>query len=629
VSHETHLPVPDGIRATITQRLERRSERCREVLAAASAFGREFELEPLGRVCALDEEELFTAIDEAVAARFVGDAPGATGRMRFSHVLMRDALYEAMAATRRMRLHREIGAVLERQYAGNLDRHASELAHHFLLGGGAVAEQAIAYATRAGAHAESQHAHEEAARHYASALELLETTGSEDPRRACELLVALGDARSRAGDTEAAKEPLRRAAGLADREGWPELLTAAALAYGGRFAWGRSSVDPALVPLLERALAVVGEDDSPARVRLLGRLAAARRDEPRREPRLRLAHEALEMARRIGDPETVAYALEAHWPAVEGPGTLDGRLERTDELIVLGSQTGDLERVFVAHDYRLNTYITLADRAGVDVAVAALEELAETLRQPAQRWSLATSRTMVALMEGRFADAEARIEETRALGDRAYRFNADVSYRVQRFLLRRAQGRLAEVEGEIGEAVRRYPSLHRFSCMLAHLHAELGHERAAREALAAAVSHDLRHEYVDEEWVFAMNLLPDACAFAGDDAVAAEVYDILAPYERLYGEAPVEGTFGAVARALGVLAAQLGRFDDAERHFSDAIEIERGMRARPWVAHAQHGLGEALLARGDEPRARAVLAEAIAGYRELGMESWAARAASL
>jgi hypothetical protein len=69
--------------------------------------------------------------------------------------------------------------------------------------------------------------------------------------------------------------------------------------------------------------------------------------------------------------------------------------------------------------------------------------------------------------------------------------------------------------------------------------------------------------------------------------------------------------------------------DDAVAHFEDAIQTERAMGARPWVAHAQNGLGEALLARGDDARARAVLAEAIAGYRELGMDSWAESAAAL
>jgi DNA-binding SARP family transcriptional activator len=626
---EERLPIPDGVRETIGRRLERCSAGCREVLAAASAFGREFELEPLGQVCGLAEDALFAAIEEATTARFVGDVPGSAGRLRFSHVLMRDALYDELAATRRMRLHREIGAALERRYAGSLDRHASELAHHYLLGGSAVADLALAYATRAGDHAASQHGHEEAARHYASALHVLETTAPDDAERACDLLLALGDELSRGGTPSEAKEPLERAAAIADREGWPDRLTRAALAYGGRFAWGRASMDPGLMPLLERALEVVGEHDSPERVRLLGRLASARRDEPLRDGRVRLAQEAVDMARRIGDPATIAYALEAHWPAVEGPATIDGRLERTDELIALGFKIGNLEAAFAGHDYRLNTVITLADRAGIDVELAALTELAQTLRQPAQRWSVATSQVMLELMEGRFAEAEEGMEATRELGGRAYSWNADVSHRIQLFLLRRAQGRLAEVERTIAQAVHLYPTLHRFTCVVAHVHAELGHQRAARDALAQILSRDLRREYVDEEWLFAVSTLPDVAAYVGDAAAAQSLYDLLLPYDGLYAEAPVEGTFGAIARGLGVLATQLHRFDDAERHFEAAIETERAIGARPWVAHAQHGLGEALLAGGDAARARAVLDEAIAAYRRLGLGTWAARAAAL
>ena len=236
---------------------------------------------------------------------------------------------------------------------------------------------------------------------------------------------------------------------------------------------------------------------------------------------------------------------------------------------------------------------------------------------------------MVALLEGRLDDAERLIAQTRALGERAYSWNAEVSHGVQMFLLRHAQGRLAEVERLIGEAVHRYPALHRFQAMYAHLEAQLDRRRAAREALDRALAHDLRVEYVDEEWVFAVNTLPDVAAYLGDARAAEWLYDLLAPYDGLYGEAPVEGTFGAVSRGLGVLALSLGDMDGAVGHFEDAIETERAMRARPWIAHAQHGLGEALLARGDDARARAVLAEAIAGYRELGMTSWAERAAAV
>jgi hypothetical protein len=103
---------------------------------------------------------------------------------------------------------------------------------------------------------------------------------------------------------------------------------------------------------------------------------------------------------------------------------------------------------------------------------------------------------------------------------------------------------------------------------------------------------------------------------------------MLLPYERLYAQAPVESVFGSVGRALGVLATTLGRYDDAERHFAVAIETEEAMRALPWRAHAQHDLAIMLLARGgagDPERAHALLDEAAATYRELGMDEWAAR----
>ena len=108
--------------------------------------------------------------------------------------------------------------------------------------------------------------------------------------------------------------------------------------------------------------AAVGREDSPARVRLLARLAAALRDERLRERRLALAVEAVEMARRIGDPETLAYALDGCFTAVEGPDNISERLAGLEELIALGEQIGDKERVYVGHDYRLHTFWTLGDR---------------------------------------------------------------------------------------------------------------------------------------------------------------------------------------------------------------------------------------------------------------------------
>ena len=41
---------------------------------------------------------------------------------------------------------------------------------------------------------------------------------------------------------------------------------------------------------------------------------------------------------------------------------------------------------------------------------------------------------------------------------------------------------------------------------------------------------------------------------------------------------------GAVARNLGVLAASIGRGDEARRHFAAAIVLHRRIGARTWLA---------------------------------------------
>jgi DNA-binding SARP family transcriptional activator/tetratricopeptide (TPR) repeat protein len=624
------LPIPDGVREAIHRRLQRQSGACREVLALGSVLGREFELAPVTQVSSLPEEELAQAIEEATRARLVADVPGTAERVRFSHILVRDTLYEDLPAPRRRRLHLAVAEALEALYAGNPGPHLAQLAHHYVAAGSLASGKAIEYAERAGERAASQHAYEEAARNYSTALGLLEASGVHDPGKACELLLSLGESLSRAGSGPEAKDVLRRAAAIAEEQSWPDQLARAALSYGGRFAWARGSTDPALVPLLERALAAAGAEADVTRARLLARLAAATRDDATRERRVRFAEEAVAIAERSADPVTLGYALEGYWAAVEAKDPSEGVVVG-DRLIALGEELGDKERVFIGHDFRLQALWKLGDRGGVDVEVDWLTRLAGELRQPSQRWHVGTARTMVALMEGRFHDAEQLIEDARAAGERSETWNAVVSQRIQLFALRRAQGRLAELEDTLRRSVHEYPTLLRFRCALAHLYAEIGDERGARGALDELLSRDLEHEYVDAEWLFAISLLPDVARFLVDESAAEALYALLRPHERLYAEAPVEATFGATARGLGVVATVMRRFDEAESHFEAAIELERRMGARPWLAHAQHDLAAMLLTRdlrGDRERAGLLLDQAGDTYRELGMERWAARAAA-
>ena len=626
------LPIPEGVREAIRRRLQRQSGDCRELLTLAAVVGREFDLVTIGQVRGMEEDELLSPIAEAKAARLVGEVPGASERLRFSHILVRDVLYEDLPAPRRRRLHLALGQSLEAIHRGNLDAHMAALAYHFVAAGNLGEGKAAVYSERAATVAAAQYGYEEAARHYVVALDLLERAGAPDPGHVCDLLLELGDVQSRAGNTPEAKKALRRAAGLADAHGWDERLVRGALVYGGRFPWVRASTDPALMPMLERALDSVDPGDARSRARLLARLAAASRDGPSRERREELAEEAIAIGRRSDDPVALAFALEGYGVATEGIRPAERDLPIAEELIALGTQIGDSERTFTGRDFRLNAMWKLADRAGVEVEIATLSALADELNQPAQRWSVSLERAAFALMDGRFDEAEQLIADTREAGERAESWNARVSERLQLFVLRRAQGRLTELEDTIDRSIHEYPTLVRFRCALAHLYVEIGDLASARRVADAVARIDLTRNYIDAEWLFTVSLLPDVFRALRDEGAAASLHEALLPHLDLYAHAPIEVTFGSIARGLGVLSTLLRRFDDAEREFENAVRIERRMRARPWIAHAQHDFAAMLIARGrarDRARALSLRDDAVTTYRELGMASWADRASAL
>src|SRR5262249_58617318 len=108
---------------------------------------------------------------------------------------------------------------------------------------------------------------------FAIALRVLESMESPDEAVRCDLLLALGDAYARAGDPRRSKQTYREAARLAATLRLPEELGRAALGYGGRLTWEASRDDEQLQPLLEQALAALGDKENPQRVRHVARLA--------------------------------------------------------------------------------------------------------------------------------------------------------------------------------------------------------------------------------------------------------------------------------------------------------------------------------------------------------------------
>jgi DNA-binding SARP family transcriptional activator len=619
------LAIPQSVREVIGRRLRHLSHRCNELLVLASVLGREFDLDALTRITGLDRDLVLELLDEATDARVVSELPGAMGRMRFTHVLIRDAAYHGVARSRRVQLHRKVGEGLEALYASDLDPHLAELAHHFFeAAAGGDGQKAVAYARRAGARAVDLLAYEEAVRHYEMALEALGPDSAATARSRCQLLLALADSKGRAGDSPGAKASFFQAAELARSAGLPEILGGAALGYGGRFVWDRAMSDERLVPLLQDALAALGEVDSALRVRLLGRLAAALRGEPSRERREGICEEAIRTARRIGDPATVAYALDAAEVALQAPNTAGRRLDEGNEIVALARATGDRERLFDGHEHVFWAAWELGDPAVRAVQLDRMTRVAEELRQPAQLWMLAVAKATLALSEGRFAETEELIEHAAAVGERVQSWSAAaVARTLPLFLLRREQGRLEDFEREIQGPGHEFSGPLVRDSVLAHMHARLGRTEEAKSVLHELTSRDLSDWHVDEEWLVGICLLAETCVILEDTERATPLYEVLLPYARLNAVAVPELALGSTSRPLGMLATLLGRFEDAARHFEEALRMNERMGARPWLAHAQEKYAHMLLRRDageDRKRAEELLSRAHATYAELGIQ---------
>ena len=637
--------IPGSVQGLIAARLDALPREEKELLQDAAVLGRVFWLGALGGERWTVEERLHSLARREFVRRERRSSVGGEAEYVFRHALIREVAYEEIPKSQRGAKHRKVAEWIES--LGRRQDHAEMLAHHYLqaldyatVGGEAaegLAERAIQALHGAGDRALSLNAYPAAGRYYEQAIAMLPEKGDERIR--CDLLLSLGDAQARAGDPATAKETFLAAAELARRTGSPDRLARAALGYGGRFLWARAWGDTKLVPLLEEALSALPDEDGELRVRLLARLAAGpMRDILPVEARVTMSQAALDMARRLGDPATLAYALTGRFEANWGPDELAERLVIADELILVAQDAGDTERVYDGHADRYILLLQLGDLPAAHEEHDAKTRLANELQQPAQLWDATVGRAQLALFEGRFREAEIAVHEALELGRSALAQgpNAQLAFDLQTYALRREQGRLEEVVDALERAVRDYPAYPVCRFVLADGYAELDRRANARAAFDALAASDFSVEgspgEVEMQWLFSLSLLPDVCRYLGDVERALILYDLLRPYARHNATTAPELSRGSVSRGLGILAAMLARWDDAVSHFEDALEMNAEMGARPWLAYTQCDFGRMLLARdlpGDHARANELMATAQVLSEELGMRALSEKIAAL
>jgi DNA-binding SARP family transcriptional activator/tetratricopeptide (TPR) repeat protein len=615
------VELPEGIREVIGRRLATLSDRTSEVLTTASVIGREFRIELLEALGSYDEDELDDVVEESVNAQVIAEVPGVYGRCSFTHSLIRQTLYDGLTGTRRARLHLRVAEALERLEADAAEPPLAELAHHYCLAPPARgAAKAVEYAERAAKQARKQLAYEEAARLYELALTALEQSGADGQRR-CELLLACGDAQTKAGDSIAARATFRQAADAARALGSPPLLTLAALGYGQAGQMAGGVVDEEVVRLIEEALAAVGETAPALRARLLARLAMELSFSEQVERRAELSSEAVEIARGADDTSGLGFALVArHW-SLWGPQNVQERLSTSNDLLALAERSGDERLAMQGHRWRMMDLLELGDMDAVDIEIDAYMQIAARRRRLSDELYVHLYRAMRLLFAGDFDQADAEGNEAARVGDRIQDTNTGNATLLLSLMYRRERGRLERLEGPVRFYVERFATIPGWRCVLAWLLAETGRPDEAREILDAFAADDFRGLPLDGIWLGAVGYLSEAAAVLGDPTHAAALHALLEPYaDRNVAVGWASVCAGSASRNLGQLADLLGRRDEAIERLEAALAMNERMRARPWVIHTQLALARVLAQTpADRERATELFDSALTEARTLGM----------
>lgn len=575
--------LPDSLRAAVDDHLARVSDDVRAIIEAASVLGRDVDPRAVAHVADASLVATEEALREARDAEILTPLAGGT-RLGFTHILLRERLYNALAPARRAALH---ARAAERALGGAGD--IATAAHHFLEGHTCTGAVRAAEVARDAARAASRRlAFEEAGRLCARALAIVEDVGAEADALVCELETLLGESRLRAGDAAAGAEACLRAAARAKAAGRPEQLAEAALTYGIQITTG--SVDPRMVELLTDALKALPEIDSPLRARLLARHAAALvppRSDDETPFIVTQAREAVAMARRCGDRETILYVLQF---AISGCSFLATSEERYGYFKQLMSLAADLDRPLVLLNRGGWWFSTLRENGRIEEAeatITAYERVLASFPFSSHRWVLPLMRAQSALFDGDLVAAERHGDDALALAEEAGTKMPIIHWAMHRLGIAHALGNPSRIAGDAERMMQIFDQTPGYEHFAGWLYAAFGRDEQALARIETTLARPVHFP--------ATLAIAEAITFLRDEALAARVYPVLKGFVDVHaGFTSSHGALyiGPTARACADLAVLLGRHDEARALYTEALRVAERMKGQPFIELANKRLAD-------------------------------------
>jgi DNA-binding CsgD family transcriptional regulator/tetratricopeptide (TPR) repeat protein len=201
------VPVPSLLAQVIEGRVSRLTESTRHLLQVAAIIGSEISLDIWQALSGADDTALSDTLEKAIDAHLLIESDDGSG-VRFTHSLIREALYRGLMLPQRRTLHRMVAeTMIERALP-----HPDAVAYHFQQAGD---ERAVEWLTRSGEHAQRTYAWITAADRFEAAQAELERNQTRPGERGW-LLFRAGRLR-RFSDPERALALLTEAANIVEQ----------------------------------------------------------------------------------------------------------------------------------------------------------------------------------------------------------------------------------------------------------------------------------------------------------------------------------------------------------------------------------------------------------------------------
>jgi len=378
------LEVPATLHAVVASRIDRLPPTARECIQLASVIGKRFGDRVLREA---GGNRIADAVDQLIAADLVLEAaPGERreGRYRFKHAVVQEVAYNTLLVRRRVELHRRVAAAYETVIGEKeLKEFYPALAHHYLLGD--VPDRAAEYSWKAAQRATAIHAYIEALRFAEQSLELYEKL--ERTEQAVDALYLIARVRRYRGENDAAMAAYERALSLLEERDPKSRAVAILLAHMAELCTRWDAKHPDLEALIERGLAIVGEERSRERVLLL----AARSFMPRRRPKatdedweasLATAKEALAIAEELGLLRERSLCLDAVGFAYRELGNFREAYLSNQRRLPIARSLQDSDELIDAHTMVASSALVLGDLIEAKENAASAREIAIETEKP-------------------------------------------------------------------------------------------------------------------------------------------------------------------------------------------------------------------------------------------------------